>query len=809
MIRKIRFRFALIIVLAVFVVLSIIIGLINVINYSNVASNADDVLDILAVNDGAFISKPIDPEISPELPFETRFFTVEVYGVEGSNVDDIYFTNIENIAAVSEAKAIEITAKQERTAKEYTITYECGDGTVIEGSVTSANVTHGSEYTVSGAMCDKINEIQTGWKLKDTNSTYDFSHVINNVTSDFVFTAQYKEKDISKYPFWFEVVPVEYVTNEVDIEISAKGTFKINWGDGSVETIDNENANAKQITHKYSFDKNDPDKTYIVRVGGWATGYAYNSNDTQEESVIKIACDVDSPKVTAAGGDIMDIFPRVNGYVQPSFKNMFSTCVHLEDINGDINEEGREKLTFNIVGKPRAYMFEKTFRDTDLTSIPYGLFRHSGTDSTAPGLFAGTFAYTLIEEIPYDLFYEIEGAPAEAMFQSTFSNTPIKSIPGNLFSKINGAPAKNMFMGTFANTKIGEIPGNLFSGIKGAPAEGMFQSTFSNTLIKSIPGNLFSKIKGAPAEAMFQSTFSNTLIKSIPYDLFSGIEGAPAKNMFKQTFMNCKNIESQIPEDLFKGIKGNLAEGSFYQTFAGIVPSIYYTEERPKYPDTNETPNFIPKGLFDDLSGATDENNAMTNVFGSTYNNNGNLEFSGLLTRCPKEFKRVETIFDDYFKHADDENPKVVCDECTEEYSTQGKDDTVCACIDGYAPSRLANDHGWIYCDTGDGSEDLLDKTLNEGDSCEPILHTIKYVCEGVEPYYTHEYKNHDDYFEEYNYVDLKWMLIFPSPLFAANGIPEITVTEKQPTLDSVTDKTILGNMLEVCALLPEKSIRH
>ena len=34
-----------------------------------------------------------------------------------------------------------------------------------------------------------------------------------------------------------------------------------------------------------------------------------------------------------------------------------------------------------------------------------------------------------------------------------------------------------------------------------------------------------------------------------------------------------------------------------------------------------------------------------------------------------------------------------------------------------------------------------------------------------------------------------------------------ITVTEKQPALDSVTDKTILGNMLEVCSLLPEKSI--
>ena len=33
--------------------------------------------------------------------------------------------------------------------------------------------------------------------------------------------------------------------------------------------------------------------------------------------------------------------------------------------------------------------------------------------------------------------------------------------------------------------------------------------------------------------------------------------------------------------------------------------------------------------------------------------------------------------------------------------------------------------------------------------------------------------------FEEYNYIDLKWMLIFPSPLFAANGIPTVTVTEK------------------------------
>lgn len=111
MFKKIRLRFSLIIVCAVFIVLTIIIGTINVINFSNVASNADDILEVLATNDGAFITKPNDPNnnLSPELPFETRYFTVEVYSVEGSNVDDIFFTNIENIAAVNELDAIKMT----------------------------------------------------------------------------------------------------------------------------------------------------------------------------------------------------------------------------------------------------------------------------------------------------------------------------------------------------------------------------------------------------------------------------------------------------------------------------------------------------------------------------------------------------------------------------------------------------------------------------------------------------------------------------------------------------------------------------
>ena len=113
MFKKIRLRFSLIIVCAVFIVLTIIIGTINAINFSNVAANADDILEILAANDGAFVNRPNDPnqEYSPELPFETRYFTVEVYSVEGSSVEDIFFTNIENIAAVSEGQAIKMTKR--------------------------------------------------------------------------------------------------------------------------------------------------------------------------------------------------------------------------------------------------------------------------------------------------------------------------------------------------------------------------------------------------------------------------------------------------------------------------------------------------------------------------------------------------------------------------------------------------------------------------------------------------------------------------------------------------------------------------
>ena len=106
MIRKIKLRFALIATLAVFVVLTFIVGGTNTINYQTVSSSADEIIEILAYNNGAFGDLPTDEptgEYSPELQYETRFFTVEIFR------DGTYRTNISQIAAVNEELALSLT----------------------------------------------------------------------------------------------------------------------------------------------------------------------------------------------------------------------------------------------------------------------------------------------------------------------------------------------------------------------------------------------------------------------------------------------------------------------------------------------------------------------------------------------------------------------------------------------------------------------------------------------------------------------------------------------------------------------------
>ena len=120
MVKKIRIRFSLVIVLAVLAILTFIVVSINLINYQSITNNADDILEVLALNGGQFTTKPQGNDYSPELPFETRYFTVKVYGDRIDPNENSYFANVKNIAAVDEKTAIKDACRIEHYMSDIT-----------------------------------------------------------------------------------------------------------------------------------------------------------------------------------------------------------------------------------------------------------------------------------------------------------------------------------------------------------------------------------------------------------------------------------------------------------------------------------------------------------------------------------------------------------------------------------------------------------------------------------------------------------------------------------------------------------------
>ncbi len=135
MIRKLQNKFILISMLSMLLVLTVIIGSINILNYRQVIQDAEHVLRILSENNGEFPRKhprpeakeqetspssdtmkpkledfppapenprPDDMEMSPETPYETRYFSV-LFTEDGS----ISTINIDKVAAIDEEKASE------------------------------------------------------------------------------------------------------------------------------------------------------------------------------------------------------------------------------------------------------------------------------------------------------------------------------------------------------------------------------------------------------------------------------------------------------------------------------------------------------------------------------------------------------------------------------------------------------------------------------------------------------------------------------------------------------------------------------
>ncbi len=118
MIKRLRARFIWVAMCSLVLVLGTIIAAINISNYSRMDKNSDRIMEILEAHGGRFpMEFPLKPDkengISPETPFETRYFTVII-----DNEGRIISTDTSKIAGVSaeaaKTYAIEMFVKNQK-----------------------------------------------------------------------------------------------------------------------------------------------------------------------------------------------------------------------------------------------------------------------------------------------------------------------------------------------------------------------------------------------------------------------------------------------------------------------------------------------------------------------------------------------------------------------------------------------------------------------------------------------------------------------------------------------------------------------
>ena len=159
MITKLRRNFIFITMCSTFAVLAVIIGTLNIVSYRNMVQKADSILELLAENDAVFPEQPamnmdrkepmMEPpkpgterdrkremmmEMSPETPFETRFFSVRLDDEGGLiSVDTGKIAAVATEDAVSLAKEIWESGSTKgfyRTYR-YRVTRESGNNMIV------------------------------------------------------------------------------------------------------------------------------------------------------------------------------------------------------------------------------------------------------------------------------------------------------------------------------------------------------------------------------------------------------------------------------------------------------------------------------------------------------------------------------------------------------------------------------------------------------------------------------------------------------------------------------------------------------
>jgi len=235
--------------------------------------------------------------------------------------------------------------------------------------------------------------------------------------------------------------------SQFSFQISARGNFTVDWGDGHVQTINRTNTILTTYSRTYTTAGN-----RIITITGRATGYNPDIlSDMIAIPAISFQNSINLERMTGITGDLGSVFPILNA---------------------------------SGAGTPRFY---RTFQYTGITSIPPNLFAGLQGPPTNSMFYCTFCLINLSGSIPENLFAGLQGPPAPDMFRGTFIQSGLSGeIPGNLFAGINGPPAERMFLNTFNHvgyvcnfTSIGD---GLFNGISGPARTGMFEGMFQNCI---------------------------------------------------------------------------------------------------------------------------------------------------------------------------------------------------------------------------------------------------------------------------------------------------------------------------------------
>ncbi len=148
MIKRLRKKFIIVTMCSVLAVLVLIVGIINIVNYANVVKNADRIVTLLEEGggtfgddanmsgdgppDAGFDDRPPKPSpMSPETPFETRYFTVVI-----GDTGEIKSVNTDRIAAVDQTQAADyaLSLYRENKTSGFYDNYRYGKTETADGS---------------------------------------------------------------------------------------------------------------------------------------------------------------------------------------------------------------------------------------------------------------------------------------------------------------------------------------------------------------------------------------------------------------------------------------------------------------------------------------------------------------------------------------------------------------------------------------------------------------------------------------------------------------------------------------------------